>query len=179
MKNLFLTLIKQIYLVRRLDSIFCLISLAISILLVFKLANGLEDKALWLTFFPLIYLFLELLLLFSYKKIKELKDSNQLDYFRINRKRLIVLNLNDKSKLRIGNLRYFLSLYPIYFEAKLLIISKLMGLIVAIMLLISILVNTSSDYSLILLLLASALIFIKPENEAPQKLSEKYLKKFS
>lgn len=179
MKNLYLTLIKRIYLIRRLDSIFCLISLVISAILVFKLSDNLAINTSSLTFFPLTYLFLELLLLFSYKRIKKLRKSNQLDYFRINRKRLIVLNLNDKSKLKIGNLRYFLSLYPVYFDVKLLITSKLMGLIIAIMLLVSILVNTNSGYSLILLILASALIFIKPENEAPRKLSDKYLKKFS
>jgi hypothetical protein len=123
----------------------------------------------WIIIFPVLYLFNEAFLLFLYQKIKTMTKKNEIDYFKINRDRLIIPKIKTRSKTVVGNLTHFLNFFPYFADLKILIIYKLIGLNIALLVLISILYENLGLASLIMVGLAGLLMAIKLESNQTEK----------
>lgn len=170
MKNTLILLLRSLYLIRRLDSLFCVISFAIAaIVVVGQEFVPLLGKNRWFIIFPVLYLFNEALLLFLYHKIKTMTKKNEIDYFKVNRNRLIIPRIKAQRRIVVGNLTHFLNFFPYFADLKILIIYKLIGLNIALLFLMSLLYANLGLASLIMIGLAGLLMAIKLETNKTEK----------
>jgi hypothetical protein len=166
MKKLLLSVIRKIYLIRRLDSLLCAISYIISAIVTCSaFSKNPLSYNYWLLVFPSLYLITEIILLFIYKKIKLLKKTNRIDYFLINRKSPIVIKEPNHLGISIGNLAGFWSFSYIFIDVESLINSRITGIVIALLMAISILISGQDSLDLLLLLFIGFLLAIKMGSE--------------
>lgn len=161
-------MVQKVYLIRRLDSLLGGISYLICGLLIGPFELFSDSQRPFLLLFPILYFLLELLLLYVYKELQRLKENKQLNYFRVNRYRSIIMNNHHERDTQIGNLVGFWSFSKIYIDSRDLIKSKTLGLIAGISGIIIIFME-AKGYALILLVLIFILLAIKMEAEGAIK----------
>lgn len=164
MKKWFLLTVRNVYLIRRLDSLFGGATYVICALLIgpFELFDASHRSFLLL--FPISYLALELLLLYLYRELQTINKGSQLDYFKINRYQSIIINFPNEQEVCVGNLVGFWSFTKVYRNCKTLMDSKILGLIVSICG-IFIIYMEAKGVALVLLVLIFILLAIKSVSE--------------
>lgn len=172
--KLFLILMRRLYLVRLINSFLCFLSVTTSIFLT-ALAIYYEQIASfllvplnflwWLLIIPALYLSTEIGLLKTYRLAIKLDKDNLLPYTQVNQKKIIIFEhepglLPRYQVTMIGNPMSFFDPRINFLEAKTLIKSRSLGIVIGLLTFILILTNifleniaTASNFAFIILMI--------------------------
>ncbi len=158
MEKLFILTMRKLFLIRRLDSLLCALTLILSAFIMLFTAYYEElsvflmlsvESLYYLTAVPALYLLAEVFLLILYSQVMKKEQREKLDRFRINRYRKIILDNQyhsqpDSSSTLIGNPSSFLSFKKCFLDVETLIKSRLAGIVMALLNIILIIAATLS-----------------------------------